>query len=166
MWYDADDLEPEGAQEFLLDVTPPDDEVEQGGQKNGGHASTDSKMTVVDDGKSSIYAEGDDDASASDTDSEDSEEMRDALEARAEGQGEAEETPRPKEKVPEGKKADATKQVVYRTQLPTGPVGDEGSLFAVLKKNVGKVRLTTTPPVSLFPSVVSRCGTDTVVVRW
>lgn len=26
-----------------------------------------------------------------------------------------------------------------RTSLPSGPVGDEGSLFAVLKKNVGKV---------------------------
>ncbi len=26
-----------------------------------------------------------------------------------------------------------------RTALPSGPVGDEGSLFAVLKKNVGKV---------------------------
>lgn len=30
-------------------------------------------------------------------------------------------------------------EIVRRTQLPTGPVGDEGSLFAVLKKNVGKV---------------------------
>lgn len=30
--------------------------------------------------------------------------------------------------------------VVRRTQLPSGPVGDEGSLFTLLKKNVGKVR--------------------------
>lgn len=30
-------------------------------------------------------------------------------------------------------------KVTRRTQLPSGPVGDEGSLFAVLKKNVGKV---------------------------
>lgn len=29
--------------------------------------------------------------------------------------------------------------VVRRTQLPSPPVGDEGSLFTVLKKNVGKV---------------------------
>ncbi|OBZ78759.1 Oxysterol-binding protein-related protein 3 [Grifola frondosa] len=29
-------------------------------------------------------------------------------------------------------------QVARRTRLPSGPVGDEGSLFAVLKKNVGK----------------------------
>lgn len=31
------------------------------------------------------------------------------------------------------------RQVVRRTYLPSGPVGDEGSLFAMLKKNVGKV---------------------------
>lgn len=30
--------------------------------------------------------------------------------------------------------------IVRRTRLPCGPVGDEGSLFAVLKKNVGKVK--------------------------
>lgn len=31
------------------------------------------------------------------------------------------------------------KHVARRTELPSGPVGDDGSLFAVLKKNVGKV---------------------------
>lgn len=30
--------------------------------------------------------------------------------------------------------------VQRRTALPSGPVGDEGSLFGVLKKNVGKAR--------------------------
>jgi hypothetical protein len=30
-------------------------------------------------------------------------------------------------------------QVTHRTSLPSGPVADEGSLFAVFKKNVGKV---------------------------
>ncbi len=30
-------------------------------------------------------------------------------------------------------------QVAHRTALPSGPVADEGSLFAVFKKNVGKV---------------------------
>jgi hypothetical protein len=30
-------------------------------------------------------------------------------------------------------------QLMRRSQLPTGPVGDEGSLFAILKKNIGKV---------------------------
>lgn len=29
--------------------------------------------------------------------------------------------------------------IVRRTQLPSPPAGDEGSLFAILKKNVGKV---------------------------
>lgn len=32
-------------------------------------------------------------------------------------------------------------QVIRRTQLPTLPPADEGSLFAILKKNVGKVRV-------------------------
>lgn len=32
-----------------------------------------------------------------------------------------------------------TSQVVRRTRLPSGPIGDEGSLFAILKNNVGKV---------------------------
>jgi hypothetical protein len=35
--------------------------------------------------------------------------------------------------------AKAPKEVVRRTQLPSAPVADEGSLFTVLKKNVGKV---------------------------
>ena len=33
-------------------------------------------------------------------------------------------------------------QVAHRTSLPCGPVADEGSLFAVFRKNVGKVRPT------------------------
>ena len=33
-----------------------------------------------------------------------------------------------------------TSQIARRTQLPSLPPADEGSLFAVLKKNVGKVR--------------------------
>jgi hypothetical protein len=32
------------------------------------------------------------------------------------------------------------REVQRRTQLPSGPVGDEGSLFSILKKSVGKVR--------------------------
>ena len=35
--------------------------------------------------------------------------------------------------------------VMRRTRLPAKPVGDEGSLFAVLKKNVGQVRIFTSP---------------------
>jgi oxysterol-binding protein-related protein 3/6/7 len=32
------------------------------------------------------------------------------------------------------------RQIAHRTSLPSGPVADEGSLFAVFKKNVGKVQ--------------------------
>ncbi|KAI9572777.1 Oxysterol-binding protein-domain-containing protein [Boletus coccyginus] len=39
-------------------------------------------------------------------------------------------------------------QVLRRTRLPSGPVGDEGSLFAMLKKNVGKDLSTIAFPVS------------------
>ncbi|KAG1715647.1 hypothetical protein ID866_1529 [Astraeus odoratus] len=39
-------------------------------------------------------------------------------------------------------------QIIRRTRLPCGPVGDEGSLFAILKKNVGKDLSTITFPVS------------------
>lgn len=46
-------------------------------------------------------------------------------------------TPSPSEEAQHG--------VARRTQLPSPPAGDEGSLFAVLKKNVGKVR----PSISL-----------------
>jgi len=38
--------------------------------------------------------------------------------------------------------------IVYRSQLPALPSEDEGSLFAILKKNVGKV-----PPMSLYLAV-------------
>jgi len=38
--------------------------------------------------------------------------------------------------------------VVRRSRLPTGPVGDEGSLFAILKKNVGKDLSTIAFPVT------------------
>ncbi|KAG8219979.1 Oxysterol-binding protein-domain-containing protein [Butyriboletus roseoflavus] len=41
-----------------------------------------------------------------------------------------------------------TRQVVRRARLPSGPVGDEGSLFAMLKKNVGKDLSTIAFPVS------------------
>ncbi|KIJ21564.1 hypothetical protein PAXINDRAFT_165033 [Paxillus involutus ATCC 200175] len=40
------------------------------------------------------------------------------------------------------------RQVVRRTYLPSGNVGDEGSLFATLKKNVGKDLSTIALPVS------------------
>ena len=42
--------------------------------------------------------------------------------------------------------------VQRRSALPSGPVGDEGSLFAVLKKNVGKVRVPASACVIGVPS--------------
>jgi hypothetical protein len=43
-----------------------------------------------------------------------------------------------------------TQQLAHRTSLPSGPVADEGSLFAVFKKNVGKVHSTDALCVELF----------------
>ncbi|KAG1826178.1 Oxysterol-binding protein-domain-containing protein [Suillus subaureus] len=40
----------------------------------------------------------------------------------------------------------AARQVVRRTRLPSGPIGDEGSLFAILKNNVGKDLTTIALP--------------------
>lgn len=37
------------------------------------------------------------------------------------------------------KPSDETPAVVRRTKLPASPTGDEGSLFTILKKNIGKV---------------------------
>ncbi|KAF8499202.1 Oxysterol-binding protein-domain-containing protein [Russula emetica] len=39
-------------------------------------------------------------------------------------------------------------QLTHRTSLPSGPVGDEGSLFAVFKKNVGKDLASIAFPVT------------------
>ena len=44
----------------------------------------------------------------------------------------------------------SAQQLIHRTSLPSGPVGDEGSLFAVFKKNVGKVHSTDVLCVELF----------------
>ena len=41
------------------------------------------------------------------------------------------------------------RQIIRRTRLPCGPVGDEGSLFTILKKNVGKVCRPSTRPADL-----------------
>ena len=48
------------------------------------------------------------------------------------------------------------KQVVSRTTLPSGPVGDEGSLFALFKKNVGKVDFIDTLCMEHFLTLSKR----------
>ncbi|TFK76896.1 hypothetical protein BDN72DRAFT_890690 [Pluteus cervinus] len=45
-------------------------------------------------------------------------------------------------------KVETVVPVTRRTELPARPVGDEGSLFAILKKNVGKDLSTISVPVS------------------
>ncbi|KAF8649808.1 hypothetical protein AX16_005573 [Volvariella volvacea WC 439] len=50
----------------------------------------------------------------------------------------AEQTPATLVSIEENHKPAALLHVVRRTQLPAHPVGDEGSLFAILKKNIGK----------------------------
>jgi hypothetical protein len=47
-------------------------------------------------------------------------------------------------------------QLTHRTSLPSGPVGDEGSLFAVFKKNVGKVHSTDVLCVEFFLIITKR----------
>jgi hypothetical protein len=47
-----------------------------------------------------------------------------------------------------------TQQLAHRTSLPSGPVGDEGSLFAVFKKNVGKVHSTHALFFELFLIII------------
>jgi len=76
---------------------------------------TDSKVTVAD-GHSSLYNDSD----ASDTDEE-------------HGLGGPTRSKELNSVVP------TYRGISRRTQLPCGPVGDEGSLFAVMKKNIGKV---------------------------
>ena len=50
-----------------------------------------------------------------------------------------EQNARPSLAVSEPQVTAGVQQIAHRTSLPSGPVADEGSLFAVFKKNVGKV---------------------------
>lgn len=61
----------------------------------------------------------------------------DSEEASDTDEEEEEEEP-PSLAVSEHQSAVGVQQVAHRTSLPSGPVADEGSLFAVFKKNVGK----------------------------
>jgi oxysterol-binding protein-related protein 3/6/7 len=46
-----------------------------------------------------------------------------------------------------------TSAVVRRTKLPASPAGDEGSLFAILKKNIGKVCMFSKVVISHLTSI-------------
>lgn len=117
IWYDAP--EPDGALEFFLEDTT--------------HSSSASRL--VDDAEHSQDADeaDEDEGEGDDTDEEGS---------SAADEREVEATSSPQRAQPQTPTTLATKEVqpvVRRTQLPSGPVADEGSLFSVLKKNVGKV---------------------------
>ena len=104
VWFDAPEYD--GPEEFVLDVSPPEDQ--------GQLYYTDSRMT----------------------------ERTDVTEATEAGSSTGVDTDSESESEEEVEKSLAVEPAVIqrRTSLPSGPVGDEGSLFAVLKKNVGKVR--------------------------
>ncbi|KAI0321105.1 Oxysterol-binding protein-domain-containing protein [Amylostereum chailletii] len=89
----------------------------------GAMESLGSRLTNTD-SHSTIYAG----SQASDTDEEE-QEVRASLEV---------------EEAPSG----SSVEVARRTSLPSGPVGDEGSLFAILKKNIGKDLSSITFPVT------------------
>ncbi|KDQ63845.1 hypothetical protein JAAARDRAFT_29892 [Jaapia argillacea MUCL 33604] len=117
IWFDAQEPEMDGAEEFILDndATPYD----EGGQ--GSKLSTSESQRSADQ----------DTEFSGDTDSEDEVELE-------------------LEKSSENSSMNVLDhaEVQRRAQLPSRPVGDEGSLFAVLKKNVGKDLSSVALPVS------------------
>lgn len=112
VWFDAP--EPEGAEEFILGASPGEEGensiLDEGVQPNSPISQSDNMS-------------GSDATTDADTD--------------VESDTEAEITPETAPTSPAMSQEE--RQVVRRTELPSGPVGDEGSLFAVLKKNIGKV---------------------------
>jgi oxysterol-binding protein-related protein 3/6/7 len=109
-WFDAMDGYGEGAQEFILEALSPGDESELGVS----NASTSSPT-----GTESVDSGTDDSDSEADAESVLMKLINDSRKSPSDS---------------------PTLQVVRRSQLPTGPVAGEGSMFAILKKNVGKVR--------------------------
>lgn len=113
MWFDAP--EPDGALEFVLeDATPAESEGDMSSKTLANGSVNGSEQEV----NETLGNEDDSD------DEREEEHGKEESEVTAEA----------------GK--EERKEIVRRTQLPSGPVGDEGSLFAVLKKNVGKVRVS------------------------
>jgi hypothetical protein len=108
-WFDAMEGYGEGAEEFVLDALGPGDDSELGSKV----ASTISSFGAE-------FAE----SGVDDTDSEaDAESVLMKLINNSRN----------------GSTDSATLQVIRRSELPTGPIASEGSMFAMLKKNVGKV---------------------------
>ncbi|KZT21678.1 hypothetical protein NEOLEDRAFT_1139089 [Neolentinus lepideus HHB14362 ss-1] len=126
VWFDAPEAESEGAEEYIIeqyDLTPLD---ENGG---GSKMSATSTQTST---SSALEGDGDGDASSEDEDEDEAEAELASVQTHIASGGDAKEH----------------KEIVRRTQLPSPPVGDEGSLFAVLKKNVGKDLSSVALPVT------------------
>ncbi|CAL1696578.1 unnamed protein product [Somion occarium] len=112
VWFDAPDFD--GAEEYILDATPGEEEQPSQFFDAGSQSSANNTDTL---------------------DYSDSESEVESVERLLEE--------KPSEPVPV-----ENIQVTRRTHLPSPPVGDEGSLFAVLKKNVGKDLSQVALPVS------------------
>lgn len=112
-WFDARSMVDMGLEEFVLDESPEEPEAEQTPTRGGGFWG----LLTGGSEQPQISLDSDSDTDAS----EDEGEVQHAVTA--------EETPEP----------EAEKPIIRRNQLPSPVVGDEGSLFSVFKKNVGKV---------------------------
>ncbi|TFY59438.1 hypothetical protein EVJ58_g5773 [Rhodofomes roseus] len=122
VWFDAP--EPEGAEEFLLDSTPGEEGVNGILDEDVQPSSPTSQSDVV--SSSDATTDADTDAAESDSESDAAPETAPTSPAQS----------------------TEDRQIVRRAELPSGVVGDEGSLFAVLKKNVGKDLSQVAMPVS------------------
>ncbi|GJE85969.1 oxysterol-binding protein-domain-containing protein [Phanerochaete sordida] len=126
VWFDAEEYD--GPEEFVMDDTPPED---------GGPPTSSQMSEFSSPGAESSSPSNDTelDSSAGYDSDADTEDIH------------AEEELRAHDKMVPSTPTEARK-VVRRTQLPSPPVGDEGSLFTVLKKNVGKDLAQVALPVS------------------
>lgn len=115
IWFDAEEYD--GAEEFVLDEAPDDSQVSKLSEMNN--------MGTPSSGTSDAGPEST--SESSDSEEEEAEEEENEV-TEISTAGTSDISP-PSELA-----------VTRRTQLPSPPAGDEGSLFAVLKKNVGKVR--------------------------
>ncbi|KAI0348701.1 hypothetical protein BDW22DRAFT_1386317 [Trametopsis cervina] len=123
LWYDAPEFD--GAEEFILEDQPPED-------NQGSQFSDAPSVGLVSNASSSSSSSRLDASADSDSESDSDDHTPTDTETAATSQASA-----------SGEQA-----VVRRTFLPSPIVGDEGSLFAVLKKNVGKDLAQVTLPVS------------------
>ena len=116
VWYDAAEFD--GAEEFLIDDSPGDD------------SRNSNPSEILSPSLSTSTSTSAQESAESDSESDSSDCQQPAVE--------------PEQPQLESATSIVSEMqaIVRRTQLPSPPVGDEGSLFTVLKKNVGKVGVT------------------------